>query len=381
MLHRISPSLRAGWRASVGLLLCALLAPGPVQAEDDFQSKIDAAIRSGCAWLEVNGNNPGAGLGNTTELVALALIHGGADRNQEPLKGAIRHMRTAPLSSTYNVALTAIALCNLDRARYQKRIQECAQWLVDSQCANGQWSYGDFRGQALPGTTPTESDGLDAASGPLSDVALQRQRPATTQQGDNSNTQFAVMGLWAAHLARIQSPAATWKRIRDFFIRCQGSEGGWSYSEEMRAAPYFNMTCAGTAVLEICRRVTKPDNRLDSAINLGRYWIGRSWGLGALATDEKRGGWVNFRDYYGYYSLERVGVLLNQERFGEHKWYTEGARSLLKAQAENGGWDENAINTAFAVLFLKRATQSLSGGHGTGARGTVSTPDDELGEE
>lgn len=50
---------------------------------------------------------------------------------------------------------------------------------------------------------------------------------------------------------------------------------------------------------------------------------------------------------------------------GAHDWYREGADLLLSLQRENGSWGDH-VETAFAVLFLKRATSppavAVSGG-------------------
>ena len=60
-------------------------------------------------------------------------------------------------------------------------------------------------------------------------------------------------------------------------------------------------------------------------------------------------------EYY-LFNLERVGVLLDQRYLGTHDWYQEGAEKLLAGQAGNGSFGGGVVNTAFALLFLKRAT-------------------------
>jgi hypothetical protein len=63
--------------------------------------------------------------------------------------------------------------------------------------------------------------------------------------------------------------------------------------------------------------------------------------------------------YYYLYGLERAGVLTGTEVFGRREWYPEGAQALLRMQGGNGSWDNDAWNTCFAILFLKRATRPL----------------------
>ena len=43
-----------------------------------------------------------------------------------------------------------MSLESYDRKKYQYRIAQCAQFLVDNQCKNGQWDYGE----AVPLFTP-----------------------------------------------------------------------------------------------------------------------------------------------------------------------------------------------------------------------------------
>ena len=52
-------------------------------------------------------------------------------------------MTETPLEWTYDVSLQAMILEEIDRVKYQARIAQCAQFLVDNQCPNGQWSYGE----------------------------------------------------------------------------------------------------------------------------------------------------------------------------------------------------------------------------------------------
>ena len=72
---------------------------------------------------------------------------------------------------------------------------------------------------------------------------------------------------------------------------------------------------------------------------------------------------------YYLYGMERVGYLTRKEQFGDHWWYLEGARHLLKAQ-KKGAWGDE-VNTSFALLFLRRATsigRPTSGVGGTGGK-------------
>ena len=55
-------------------------------------------------------------------------------------------------------------------------------------------------------------------------------------------------------------------------------------------------------------------------------------------------------------------MLFNRQTLGGKEWYPWGSRLLIASQAEDGSWGKNgslisspAIDTCFALLFLKRA--------------------------
>jgi hypothetical protein len=56
-------------------------------------------------------------------------------------------------------------------------------------------------------------------------------------------------------------------------------------------------------------------------------------------------------------------MLYGTETMGRHEWYAEGAAYLLKEQQVDGSWKPKdgtgAVDTCFAILFLKRATVTL----------------------
>jgi hypothetical protein len=68
------------------------------------------------------------------------------------------------------------------------------------------------------------------------------------------------------------------------------------------------------------------------------------------------------------YALERAGMLYGTEKFGDHDWYLEGAKSIVRSQKADGSWganndeEKNTIQTCFAILFLKKATRAIATG-------------------
>jgi len=115
----------------------------------------------------------------------------------------------------------------------------------------------------------------------------------------------------------------------------------------------------------------------------GRSRSGRVAGRSALSTKlvslsalnrgiSRGAGWVgtNFtkRDsqyhIYYLYGLERMCALAGIEEIAGHDWYSEHASGLISRQYSDGHFEANCglnPDTAFAILFLSRATSKLMG--------------------
>jgi hypothetical protein len=69
--------------------------------------------------------------------------------------------------------------------------------------------------------------------------------------------------------------------------------------------------------------------------------------------------------HYYLYGVERMAALLNIDMIGDHNWYQEGAAEYVKKQGAKGAWKtangEGVLNTCFGLIFLNRATATLSG--------------------
>ncbi|HUG92978.1 MAG TPA: hypothetical protein VML55_19210, partial [Planctomycetaceae bacterium] len=79
-----------------------------------------------------------------------------------------------------------------------------------------------------------------------------------------------------------------------------------------------------------------------------------SKGLARASQYVKAGG----NNRYFLWSVERLGVLLGLQEFGDVNWFERGADALLKAQQEDGSWPDakgGLADTAFAILFLRKA--------------------------
>src|SRR5438128_3197511 len=108
----------------------------PQDAAPVSQKEIDAAIRKGSEYLKTAPSLGGHLNSNCDELILLTLIHAGvSEKTYEPL---LRNCLSAPLLYTYKVALLAMCLEELDAGKYQGKVAQCAQFLVDNQASNGQ---------------------------------------------------------------------------------------------------------------------------------------------------------------------------------------------------------------------------------------------------
>ena len=78
------------------------------------------------------------------------------------------------------------------------------------------------------------------------------QHASNREEPDNSNTQYAMLGLHAGQQAGARIDRAVWQSIRDMYIRMQTPDGGWYYSRRSPSrAPTMTMTTAGLCGLII----------------------------------------------------------------------------------------------------------------------------------
>src|SRR5688572_14715847 len=158
------------------------------------------------------------------ELILYALIHVGVDYSHHTAyKAALEEISTQELRNTYQASLTALALEAIDKVKYGWRLAQCAQFLVDNQCENGQWSYG--QPIAMPDNLP-KGPPKDGGTGTVAAVKITR-RGKGPKRGDNSNAQYAALGLRACASAGIQIPEDVYSSAAKWWEKSQGKDGGW----------------------------------------------------------------------------------------------------------------------------------------------------------
>ncbi len=276
-----------------------------------------------------HGRKPRVGC---TALVLYTLLSSGVAPLSPAVELAATHLECEPLpDQTYDCALMIMALSAHDPERHHERLEDLVQRLVGWE-AQGGWSYGS----RIPG----------------------RQ--------DLSNTQYAVMGLWAAARAGIRVPKGIWGPVAYGLERYSGSDGGFGYLQDGRGST-GSMTAAGVAALAISRDhlgLDPEQRRKDKygaldAIDEGSRWLGSHF---SVTRNPQHGG-----GHLGYYlyGLERAGALVPTTQFGDHLWYEEGARQLVTDQHPRGNWRSTLggglPETCFGLLFLRRATAPKTG--------------------
>jgi hypothetical protein len=149
---------------------------------------------------------------------------------------------------------------------------------------------------------------------------------------------------------------------------------GWKYREPFTVTG--SMTTAAIAILAISHdALTRPERAarytpqmerdLERAVQDGFAWLDRRWTVEKNPGDNA----INWHLYH-LYGLERACIFGGRDLVGEHDWYLEGAAKLLAMQQTDGRWatgwkgiehyqPSDYCDTAWAILFLKRATRPL----------------------
>jgi len=320
-------------------------------------------------------------------LVALALVRSAAHYSNPEMDRMVRNLLSRgdlvfanERMATYRIGVACMLADAYGDPTYAPLLQSMAQFLVDSQCADGSWQYGAPTNAYFRTAIPINDRAVAAAPGvtlkTISDAtffsppqSLQRSPPTNQAQlGDNSLTQFAILGLHAATRRGIVIPTDTWQRADLLFRSRQTENGGWAYrSVSTSRQPYGSMTCAALCSLAIIGdRLQQGDPGKNANIQRGWKWLVDRFTVEQNPHNDPA------RDfdkayYYYLYSLERVGRMLDQETIGGRSWFRLGSHQLVTTQAKDGSWrgksdreGYKSVATSFALLFLARSTPRLS---------------------
>jgi hypothetical protein len=391
-------SMRQGFLLALFLSTAALSQdkkdepPPPVAGVDEI--KVQLAIQKGIEFLKT-AKSPDFhnAYKNSDVLILWTFIHAGVPQEDPRFQALFNGVLNEPLEKTYKVALLAMCLEEIDRVKYQEKIAHCAQFLVDNQCPNGQWNYGSPTDAIKDLKVPPPPK--DVASGGGRGAVRTTGKPKVVQHvavkqtkqgpetGDNSNTQYAALGLRACFDSGIEIPehvvvlAVKWLRESQFPDPKKDKDGkeikppvvsgisgkveGWNYKSQGvdERAPYHAMTAGSVGGLLIYNYMLGRNSKSDSFVKAGINWLTVHYSIQPWNT-------------YYMYALERAGIYYGTEKLGENVWYKDGANAYLKNQNPDGSWGKDTDwfnttwDTCFAILFLRRAARPLVATEGSG---------------
>lgn len=322
------------------------MSPGDLRAAvtpEEVRQSIQAGVKYIKSRQTDDGSWPDTSQpGGITALATLALIQAQVPLKDPSVAGGLEYLKRVRNEYTYTVALKIAVFAQADPVKYRDEIEDGAKFLRESQLASGQWTYGP--------ADPRRSMGL----------------------GDNSNTQFALLGLHEAATVGVQVPPFIWNKAARHWLTTQSKDGGWNYVGRP-ATGTGSMTAAGVSSLLICgHQVARTAEkgyvngaaqgcgvqRTNPVLASGLKWLGNNF---TAARNPRSNAW----NYYWLYGAERVGMLSGLQYFGNHDWYREGAEYLINQQDgagifnRGGSWANNLTDTSFAVLFLAKGRRPV----------------------
>jgi hypothetical protein len=343
--------------ALVFAVCCGVVVPtlrGQERPSELTAEQVKTAIARGTRYLVAKQNDAGSFGGGRharfnprvgpSALATLALLNSGLAPDDPVMARSLANLRGAKqITHVYESSLVLMALVAAkDWETDRPQITKLAGQLVAQQIAKGahagMWTYAPDK--------------------------------RFIRHEDNSNTQFAILGLREAALAGIDVPREIWEKTLDHFVKTQNGDGGWGYHAESISTG--SMTCAGIASLVICDEMlgpssdeTDPDgtprcckrsSRATAALRKARAWLDENFRVNVNPYNGRT--WV----LYYLYGLERAGRLSGQRFFGSHDWYREGAAHLIDGQSPvDGSWSgqkygesDPLVGSSFALLFLSK---------------------------
>jgi hypothetical protein len=414
--------------ASVAFALGAILASAAHAAD---RQQVTRAVERGVAFLQSAQSSDGAWFTyskvGATALAGLTLLECAVPEGDPAVRKAAEYVRHGcidieDIHTTYCLSLAILFLDRLGDPMDVPLIQSLAVRVLAGQNASGGWSYhcpslGAEENQRLKTLVQRRAELVARGELPKPGVRERKARPELPQEiqqllsefekkgpaapgrfetligqgGDNSNTQFAVLALWAARRQGIPVEKVL-ARTEARFRQSQNSDGGWGYRLPNSTLPVFgsstaSMSCAGLLGMAFgygsaseTRLRTEPslnagrtagarlpqDPTRDPVIRGGFLALGKVMAqpmtaaeLQGLVLEQGVLRNVNVaRDYYFLWSLERVAVGYGVNTIAGKDWYNWGAAALLSAQQQDGSWKGKFgtdIDTCFALLFLRRA--------------------------
>lgn len=374
---RLAAVLSRRWRHLVGVIALVVGVLSPWSFAADWTPEVRQALQKGVAYFQ---KNAAAIHSSNAGIVAYACLSAGEPEASPVVATCIGLIQKKITGSeykptghhTYEAGTDAMALAAANAEKYRDQLKAISAFILREQRPHGGWDYlGEEHG------------------------------------GDTSVSQYGMLGLWAASRGGVEIPIKAWDQAAQWHLKSQLRDGAFGYQPFNRQAdPKHSMTVAGIGSLCIARiylsqagigspapveeedpskkstkafgildrasqrespeptETTAPvvnanykpqvtRKGLDEAINRGMGWLTRMY------TIDKPIGW----QYYYLYGLERAASLTSSPTIGKNDWYAEGSKFVVAKQGENGTWNDiggEMPSTAFAMLFLARATEKIA---------------------
>lgn len=330
-------------RSLLALLLIA--SPALAQPKEPLVVQVKGSIDRGVQYLRAKQRDDGGWEiatvteGGQTCLATLALLTCGVPPNDPVVQNGLRYVRRLDSNKTYIRALQAIVLAEANLPEDRALLQSHVKWLIDARVIqNGKLLGWDYTNKA--------------------------------QFTDGSNTQYALLGLWAGAQAGIDIKAEIFENVRQHYLDTQNpKDGAWIYAHGVLSpdnTSSITMTTAGVSGLYIAAMELNAGREVftgpaDVAKNCGVYPDSKAIERGFDFINRKFSVEVRARTFYHLYGLERAGRLSGQRFFGEYDWYREGSKFLVPLQKQDGSWSSTGawdqwpvVSTSMSLLFLSK---------------------------
>ena len=331
--------------------LAAQQNPGQEPLVQKVKVSIDRAIKflreqeNGRGNWEVDGESA-TRKGGWTSLAMLALLNAGIRPEDPMIQRGLVFLRSVKPEQTYSVGLQTMVFVQAAQPQDKPLIDRNVKWLIDTRIAakNGRaggWGYGSGEG------TP-----------------------------DNSNTQYALLGIHEGIKAGAQVGERMLRELQTDILGNQQGDGGWSYRNEPFTT--LTMTTAGLCNLIITgmdlqkgKQKLRPDGSADDcgiyeenlALRRAVRWLGDNFPARIRSPEDAMR--TLRHPFYALYGIERAGRLTGQRYFAGHDWYRVGCDYLVTVQDADGSFGSGrggagaldswpVVATSFALLFLAK---------------------------
>ncbi len=279
-------------------------------------------------------------------LASWAMMESGESTQEPWMRKRISWLACMESISVYDRAIRLEALAKMPYKQWQPWIQRDVEWLTSSMT-----DLGGFTDKYAGGTNKG--------------------------YGDNANSQYAVLGFWAAQEAGYDVNNNVWRKIDQYWRTAQfpptaDAGAGWatvSY-KSLKAGDNANafanrvacpMTAAGILSLSLSERYLNGpkllgvNNKPSTELADGLKWLDKNFSLDAIDGDSDL--------YYYLWTIQNVGQASGYRTFNNIDWFRAATARLLNQQQADGQWrgpKRPIVSTSFALLYLSRARGPLA---------------------